>query len=142
VNADNIRLLVTINFAGQMGLLATIIVVAYLARKKRQLQKHCRIMMVTVPLQIAAIVGIMGPAVFIDLQTVGGAPLGIEVLAHHVLGLMVVGLFIYINLVYRGTIKPRFQLVKAMRLALASWLVSLGLGMHLFRFLLEYRPLA
>ena len=143
MNADNIRLLITINFATQMGLLATVIVATVLARRKKQFQKHCTIMRVAVPVQIATIVGIMAPAISIDLQAVGSVvPFGVEVLAHHVLGLIVVGLFIYINLVYRGTLKPRFQLVKAMRLALASWLVTLGLGMHLFRFLLEFRPMA
>jgi hypothetical protein len=129
LNADNIRLLITINFATQMGLLATIIVAAVLARRKKQFQKHCTIMRVVGPVQIATIIGIMAPAITIDLQIVARATsFGVEVLAHHVLGLIVVGLFIYINLVYRGTLKPRFQLVKAMRLALASWLGDIGFG--------------
>ena len=130
--AIDMRILVIINLVIQLLLIITISVAAYLA-KKRQLKNHCAIMMVAVPVQIIVIAGIMLPSMLGYVRY--GQPsslFNIEIWIHHILGLVVIALWIYINLVFRRVIKIRGRLVIPMRLAFVLWLMVLGMGLHLY----------
>jgi hypothetical protein len=134
MDLQTMRVLIFTNLFGQIALVVAMIVSWYLVRKERQLKRHCLMMRVAVGLQIAAIAGIMGPA----LSRVSGVPAPL-IRAHVALGDVVIGLFIYINLAYSGTIRTRFPIRYLMRPALASWLTGLGLGMYLFSILGQAR---
>jgi hypothetical protein len=90
-------------------------------------------MMVAVPVQIIAIAGIMLPSMLGYVRY--GQPsdfFNIEIWIHHILGLAVIALWIYINLVFRRIIKIRSRLVIPMRLAFALWVIVLVMGLHLY----------
>ena len=128
-----IQTLVTINLVVQISLFVTVLVAAYFARFKRQLVRHCTIMRVAVVVQLVAIAGVMLPSM---LGYSGNQPPGLlfslEIPIHHSLGLLVVVLWIYVNLAFKGIIKARWRLVIPMRLAFGSWLVTLILGLHIY----------
>ena len=123
MDLQTMRVLIFTNLFGQIAIVVAMIVAWYPVRKKKQLKRHCLMMRVVVGLQIAAIAGIMGPA----LSRVSGVPAPL-IQAHVALGDVVIGLFIYINLVYSGTIRIRFPLRYLMRPALASWMTAIGPG--------------
>ena len=120
------------NLVVQILLIVAIAAAAYIAKKKR-LKLHCTIMMVTVPVQIIAIAVVMLPPM-LGYVRYGqpGSFLNIEIWTHHTIGLVVIALWIYINLVFRGVIKIRSSLVIPMRLAFLSWLSALIIGLHLY----------
>ncbi|MFC1941839.1 hypothetical protein ACFLWU_01315 [Chloroflexota bacterium] len=128
----DVKILVIINLAVQIVLIITVCVAAFLA-KKRQLKNHCTIMMVAVPVQILAIAGVMLPSM-LGYVRYGqpGSSLNIEIWIHHILGLAVIALWIYMNLVFRGVFKRRVRLIIPMRLAFVLWLLVLVTGLHLY----------
>ena len=129
--AIDMRILVIANLVIQLLLIIIVSVAAYLA-KKRQLKNHCTIMMVALPVQIIAIAGIMLPSMLGYVRY--GQPdslLNIEIWIHHILGLAVIALWIYINLVFRRIIKMPGRLIIPMRLAFVLWLIVLGMGLHI-----------
>ncbi|MFC1964670.1 hypothetical protein ACFLWG_01520 [Chloroflexota bacterium] len=128
----DVRILAITNLIVQLLLIIIISVAAYLA-KKRQLKIHCTIMMVAVPVQIIAIVSVMLPSM-LGYVRYGqpGSLFNIEIWIHHILGLAVIALWIYINLVFRRVIKIRGRLVIPMRLAFVLWLLVLVMGLHLY----------
>ena len=130
--ALDVRILAITNLTVQLLLIITVFVAAYLA-KRRQLKNHCSIMMVAVPVQVIAIAVIMLPSMLGYVRY--GQPVSyfnIEIWIHHILGLAVIALWIYINLVFRGVIKIRSRLVIPMRLAFVLWLLVLVMGLHLY----------
>ena len=79
--------------------------------------------------QIAAILALMSPAMGPILEP--GRPNDLfraEVLVHHGLGLAVVLLWAYINLVFLGRIKARLPPRRAMQAAAGFWAASLIYG--------------
>jgi len=130
--AIDVEILVITNLVIQLLLIIIVSFAAYLA-KKRQLKNHCTIMMVAVPVQIIAIAGIMLPSM-LGYVRYGqpGSFFNIEIWIHHILGLAVIALWIYMNLVFRRVIKIRGRLVIPMRLAFVLWLIVLGMGLHLY----------
>ncbi len=129
----DIQTLTLINLVIQILLMVTVVVAAYLAKVKRQLIRHCTIMRVLIPIQIVSIAVIMLPSMlgYIENETTG-LLFSLEIPIHHVLGLVVVVLWIYVNLVFKGIIKTRWRLVVPMRLAFGSWLVTFILGLHIY----------
>ncbi len=124
------RTLVSVNLVIQTVLIAAVSVAAYFA-KRRQLQVHCRILRVAVPLQALSFLSIMLPAMM------GYFPLGerglllaIEIPVHVFLGLMVILLWTYVNLVVKGAVRSWGRLANTMRLAFASWLICSFIGVH------------
>ena len=101
--------------------------------KKRNIGKHCVVMRVAVLLQIIAIAGVMLPSMLGYIENEQrGIFFNIEMSAHHTLGLTVIGIWIYINLVFAGVMRIRIRLATAMRLALASWILALIIGLHMY----------
>ena len=86
--------------------------------------------------QILAILLLMSPAMGILLEP--GRPtsfLVAEIFLHHALGLAVIPLFIYINLVYEKRLSPRFSMRSAMQAAAGIWVASLLMGFHIYFYL-------
>lgn len=131
--AFDVKTLVAVNLAVQLLLIIAVFIAAYLAKKRRAFGKHCTIMRVIVPIQIIAIASVMLPSM---LGYIGSQPLGtlfnIEILIHHGLGLAVVALWIYINLVFMGVLRIRGRHVVAMRLAFTFWVLSFLMGLHIY----------
>ena len=101
--------------------------------KKRNLGKHCVFMRITVPFQIISIAVVMLPSMLGYIENVQRDLLfNIEIFAHHTLGLIVIAIWIYINLVFEGVMRIRGSLATAMRLALASWILALIIGLHMY----------
>ena len=130
----DVKTLAVANLIAQLLLILAVFVAAYWVIRRRALGKHCIIMMVSVPLQIITIAGVMLPSM---LGYIKNEPLGAlfstETLIHHTLGLVVVALWVYINLVFAGAInKGRRRIVVAMRLAFISWVLTFLLGLHMY----------
>lgn len=132
--AFNVETLAVANLIAQLLLIIAVFVAVYLAKRRRALSKHCIIMRVAVPLQIITIAGVMLPSMlgYIKNESLG-ALFSTEILIHHTLGLVVVALWVYINLVFVGIMnKGRRRIVVAMRLAFISWVLTFLLGLHMY----------
>ena len=124
--------LATADLILQLLLVIVLVTAAVLARKKR-FAIHCAIVRTAVILQAVAIAVAMLPSMGANLRA--GQPdslFNIEVLAHHSLGLAVIAIWIYVNLVMLGVIKMRRRLVWPMRLAFTCWLLALIMGIHIY----------
>jgi plastocyanin/uncharacterized membrane protein YozB (DUF420 family) len=130
--ALDFRTLIALNLTVQIILALALAGSIYLA-KRRSLKNHCTAMRIIVPVQILAILGIMLPAMssYADLPS-GSVVSGYEILIHHALGLGVVVLWVYINLVFLRYVKPIFRLKPMMQMAAAFWILSLILGVHIY----------
>ncbi len=127
--------LVLINLIVQILLMVTVLVAVYLARAKRQLIRHCTIMRVAVFVQLISIAAFMLPSMLGYIQNnAPGLLFSLEIPIHHGLGLVVVALWIYVNLAFKGIIKTHWKLVIPMRLAFGSWIVTFFLGLHIYLF--------
>ncbi len=128
----DVRVLTQVNFFLQITLMGMLVFAIYLARNKK-LTRHCTVMRVTVPVQIASIAVVMLPS-FLGYVT-SGVPVTlfyIEMVSHGVLGVSVVVIWIYVNLAQAGLIRVRRRLLVPMRLAFGLWLVSFAIGMHMY----------
>ena len=128
----DVKTIAEINLGVQLLLTLALIGAVYLAKNKK-LGSHCKVMRIAVPVQILAILAIMLPSM--NGYLVHGTPGPIfraEMLAHHSIGLAIVVLWVYINLIFLKYLRPRFKIRTAMRLALALWALSLVMGFHMF----------
>jgi putative membrane protein len=101
--------------------------------KKRNLGKHCVVMRVSVLVEIIAIASVMLPSMLGYIEYGQQSKIfNIEILVHHTLGLIVIAIWIYINLVFAGVMRQRGRLAGAMRIALASWILSIIIGLHMY----------
>lgn len=128
----DIKTIAEINLGIQLLLTLVLAAAVYLARNKK-FGNHCKVMRITVPVQILAILAIMLPSM--DGYLVHGTPsllFRTEMLVHHSIGLAIIVLWVYINLIFLGYVKPRFKIRTAMRLALSLWVLSLVMGLHMF----------
>ena len=121
-----------INLTIQVLLIITVSGAAFLA-KKRDLGKHCAVLRVAVPLQIIAIAVVMLPSMLGYIENVQrNTFFNIEMYVHHTLGLIVIAIWIYINLVFAGVMRVRGRLATAMRLALVAWILALVIGIYMY----------
>jgi len=128
----NVKTLAMINLTIQVLLIIMAAGAVFLA-KKRNLGKHCVVMKVAVPLQIIAIASVMLPSMLGYIENEYPSTFfNIEMMLHHTLGLIVIAIWIYVNLVFAGIMRIRGRLMVAMRLALASWILSLIIGLHMY----------
>lgn len=125
--AIDVKTLALANLAVQILLVVVVFGAAYLAKKKK-LALHCKFMRTLVPVQIAATAAVMLPSL---LGYLGTGALGIEMLLHHTLGILVIILWIYINLVFGKPYMPR-KLALFMRAAFSLWILAFLLGVHMY----------
>jgi hypothetical protein len=122
----------TVNLVLQAILIAGVFVGAALAWR-RKFRWHCLVMRVLMGAQILLIGVIMAPQLARYVRHWSGFSAFIaELVVHHVLGLAALALWIYINLALTGVVRAPRRYTWFMRSALASWVVSLGLGGYLF----------
>jgi hypothetical protein len=100
---------------------------------KRKLKRHCLVMRVAVGVQIVLIAALMAPALAARVRIWDGwSWFSAEWVIHHTLGVIVILLFIFFNLVMTGVVKFRHRLQPYMRAAFVLWVVSLVMGIHLY----------
>lgn len=129
----NEKIIVNINLVLQCALLITVLVVGYLARFRHKLKVHCFILRIAVPAQIVSIFAIMLPAMLGYIQRDNRTVLfNTAMVIHHTLGLVVIALWVYINLIFQGIIKGVGKLSIPMRLAFFTWITVLLLGIYLY----------
>jgi putative membrane protein len=130
--AIEVRLLAELDLIVQLILAVVLLVASRLARA-RDFKKHCALMRFAVPVQILAILGVMLPSMYGYSHNPSTDPLlDFEILIHHTLGLMVVALWTYINLIFMNVLKPKIGIKTMMRLALGCWAASMVLGLYLY----------
>jgi putative membrane protein len=128
----DIRTLATANLVVQLVLIALILGAVYLARRGR-IKRHCTIVRGAVVVQIIAILIVMLPSLLGYVANVPPIPfLYPELLIHHILGLVLIAIFIYVNLEVGHVIRPIVKRKDAMWTALGVWLVALALGIILY----------
>jgi putative membrane protein len=124
--------IVAMNLALQLVLVAALGFAVFLA-KRRSFQRHCLVLRLAVVAQIVSIMAMMSPSMVGILEP--GRPNALfraEVLLHHGLGLAVILLWIYINLVFLGKLKARIATRRAMQATAGIWVVSFILGLHIY----------
>jgi hypothetical protein len=122
----------TFNLIVQVALIAGVCAGAWLARR-RKFGRHCLLMRVLMGAQILLIGIIMAPQLARYIRDWSGfSAFTVGLIVHHVLGLVALALWIYINLAMTGVVKAPRRYKWFMWSALASWVVSLGLGAYLF----------
>lgn len=124
--------LATFNLVVQVVLIVAALTGATLAWRHK-FGRHCLVMRVAIAAQIIVIGVIMAPQLARYLSHWSGfSTFMVEIIIHHVFGLIVLGLWIYINLAFTGVVKAPRSYTWFMRSALTSWLITLGLGIYLY----------
>ena len=130
--AIDIRTLATANLVVQLALIVLVLSAVYLARRGR-VKRHCTIVRGAVVVQIIAILVVMLPSLLGYVANVPPIPfLYPELLIHHILGLVLIAIFIYVNLEVEHIIRPVVKRKDAMRTALGVWLVAFALGIIIY----------
>ena len=129
----NEKTIVIINLILQCALFIALLTAGYFARFRHKLKIHCLVMRIAIPVQIASIAAIMLPAILGYIQRGNRTPIfNTAMLIHHILGLTVIVLWVYINLVFQGIVKGRDKLAIPMRFAFFLWIIVLLLGVYLY----------
>jgi len=130
--AIDIRTLATANLVVQLVLIVLVIGAVYLARKGR-VTRHCTIVRGAVVVQIIMILAVMLPSLLGYIESVPPIPfLYPELLIHHVLGLALLAIFIYVNLEVGRVIRPLVNRKHVMWGALVVWLITTALGVNIY----------
>jgi uncharacterized membrane protein YozB (DUF420 family) len=128
----DVRLLAELNLTVQL-ILALMLLIAFRLALNRNYKRHCTVMRTAVPIQILAILGVMLPSMYGYEQNIStGNLFFLERSLHHLLGLGLIALWLYINLVFMKLLNPFLKIKIAMRLALIFWAVSMALGLHIY----------
>ena len=127
----NVKTLALINLSVQLFLILLLNYAAFVA-KKRDLYKHCNIIRIGIGIQIAAIVSVMWESMLGYLGNAQDISFNMELLIHHSLGILLILLWIYINLVFAGIIRSLANLRNIMKLAYIVWTFSFILGLHIY----------
>ena len=128
----SIKALATIGLLIQVLILVTVLVAAYLGKRRRQLIRHCKIIRVAMVVQLLTIFPRMLPSMLGYLKNPGQVAFRTEMLVHHSLGILVVLLWVYINLAVMGRVRVVGKLAMYMRSALLIWGLAFLLGLHLY----------
>ena len=130
--AIDIRTLATANLVVQLLLIALLLGAVYLARRGRVV-RHSTIVRGIIVVQIVAIFAVMLPSLLGYVENLPPSSfLYFEVLIHHILGLVLIAIFIYVNLEVGRVIRPIVKRKNAMRTALGVWLIALALGIYIY----------
>ena len=125
----------TFNLVAQVVLMVTLLTASVLALKGK-LVPHCRTMRAAIVGQLLLIGIIMAPQVGRYYGSWSGlSSFTALLIVHHVFGGLAIILAIYVNLAVAGIVKRPLHLAWVMRATLATWSVSLGLGIYLFWYL-------
>ncbi len=125
-------MLASANLVVQLALIGFIFGAVYLARRGRVI-RHCTIVRGAVIVQIIAILAIMLPSLLGYVENVPPLPfLYPELIIHHILGLVLILIFVYVNLEVGHVVRPLIKRKSVMRLALGVWLVALALGTNIY----------
>jgi len=127
----NVKTLALINLAVQLFLILLLNYAAFFAKKK-DLNKHCNIIRIGIGIQIVAIVTVMWESLFGYLENAQNISFNMELLIHHSLGILLILLWIYINLVVAGIIRSRGDLRNMMKSAYIIWTFTFILGLHIY----------
>jgi putative membrane protein len=128
----NIKTLAIINLSFQLLLILLLNYATFLAKKK-DLRKHCTIIRIAVVIQIAAIITVMWESMLGYLgNNATDILFNMELLIHHSLGIFLILLWVYINLVYARYIRSRGNLRNSMKLAYIVWTLTFILGLHIY----------
>jgi putative membrane protein len=129
---SNVKNLAIINLSVQLFLILLLNYATFLA-KKRDLHKHCIIIRIATGIQIAAIVAVMWESMVGYLVNDAQDKLfNMELLIHHSLGILLILLWVYINLVFARIIRSRGNFKNAMKLAYIVWTFTFILGLHIY----------
>lgn len=128
----DVKTLALANLGIQIFLIAFVFQAVYFVKKGNPV-KHCAMVRIAVPLQVLAIIAVMLPSLlgYIEFKPLG-ALFNAELLIHHTLGLLVIVLWIYINLVFSNIIRMPRNFRAFMRAAFGLWLLALVLGLHIY----------
>jgi uncharacterized membrane protein YozB (DUF420 family) len=99
---------------------------------RRHFRRHCLFMRVLFGLQIVAIAVFMIRSFGLYSVPFVVAGWTIALIIHHVFGLVMIALFVYINLAWLGAIRPPRRYRQFMRVAFSSWLIALVLGLYVY----------
>ncbi|MBI2859554.1 MAG: hypothetical protein HYX90_10790 [Chloroflexi bacterium] len=122
-----------INLGLQIALTATVLGAVYAVRFRYKVNAHCAILRVSVAIQLVVIAAFMWQSLVGYVRLGGLGPfLTAETLVHHSLGLGVIVIWAWANLVMLGVLKHQGRLVLPMRIAFAMWMLSLALGVHVY----------
>ncbi len=125
--ALDIKTLAAINLMIQIVLIIVLFFAAFKA-KKGEIKTHCIGLKIAVLLQLAAIFIFMLPS-FPGYKA--NNVFDLVIIFHHILGLVLVGLWIYVNLVYSGFIRWPENFRYIMRIAFALWIVAFLIGAYI-----------
>ncbi len=128
--ALDVKTLATLNLVIQIVLMIVLFFAALWA-KKGDVNKHCNILKIAVLLQLAAIFIFMLPS-FPGYIVSNGSILDLVKIFHHILGSVLVGLWIYVNLVYSGFIMWPENFRSIMRIAFTLWILAFFIGAYIF----------
>lgn len=128
--ALDIKTLAAINLVIQFVLLNLLFFAAFKA-KKGDVNKHCNILKIAVLLQLAAIFIFMLPS-FPGYKLSNASIFDFVIIFHHVLGSVLVVLWIYVNLVYSGFIRWPGNFRSIMRIAFALWILAFLIGAYIY----------
>jgi uncharacterized membrane protein YozB (DUF420 family) len=130
--AFDVKTIAEINLAVQILLTLAMIGAVYMVKNK-QFGRHCATTRIAVLVQILAIIAVMMPSM--NGYLAHGAPspfFRVEMLVHHFIGLAILVLWVYINLVFLRHLRSKFRIRTIMRIAMALWVLSLIIGIHVF----------
>jgi len=128
--ALDIKTLATINLVIQIVLMIVLFLAVFRA-KKGDVNKHCNIVKIAVLLQLAAIFIFMLPS-FPGYKLSNGSMLDRVIFFHHILGSVLIGIWIYVNLVYSGFIRWPGNFRSIMRIAFALWMMVFFIGAYIY----------
>ena len=127
-----VRAFALANFILQIALVAVLVYARFLSVKKN-LEKHCAVMRIVVPVQLVAVGTVMGPSLIGYANSQALVPwFYTEVVIHAVFGLTIVGIWVFVNLAQMGVIKFQGRLQGIMRTAFFLWLASFAIGVHIY----------
>lgn len=99
--------------------------------KKGDLNNHCTILRITVPVQLAAIFIFMLPQ-FPGYKIGNAGMIDFAKIIHHISGSLLIGLWIYVNLVYSGYIKWTENFRSVMKSAFVLWILAFLIGAYIY----------
>jgi len=130
IMALDIKTLATINLMIQIVLMIVLFFAAIRA-KKGDVNKHCNYIKIAMLLQLAAIFIFMLPS-FPGYKASNASMFDLVIILHHLLGSVLVGLWIYVNLVYSGFIRWPGNFRTIMRVAFTLWILVFFIGAYIY----------